>query len=157
MTKKIKTNAIRKLDQLKINYEIIHYNSEDISDGISVAEQIGEDAVTVYKTLVTHAGSDLFVFVIPVSAELDMKKAAQAAGVKKLEMLPLKELQPKTGYIRGGCSPVGMKKKLPTYIDQSADVLEFIIVSAGQRGTQMKLAPDALVTAADAQLKEVIR
>ncbi|TDL98472.1 Cys-tRNA(Pro) deacylase [Macrococcus brunensis] len=157
MTKKLKTNAIRKLDQLKLEYDMIHYNSDEAVDGISVAQQIGEDASVVYKTLVTHAGADLYVFVIPVAGELDMKKAAQAAGVKKLEMLPLKELQPKTGYVRGGCSPVGMKKLSPTFIDQPAADLEYMIVSAGQRGTQMKLGPADLQQAAHAQFSEVCR
>lgn len=157
MTKKLKTNAIRKLDQLKLTYDIIHYNSEEAVDGVSVAAQIGEDPAVVFKTLVTHAGADLFVYVIPVAGELDMKKAAQAAGVKKLEMLPLKELQPKTGYVRGGCSPVGMKKPAPTFIDQSAARLDYMIVSAGQRGTQMKLKPADLKEAVNAQFSEVCR
>jgi len=157
MTKKLKTNAIRKLDRLKLEYDIIHYNSEEAVDGVSVAAQISEDASVVYKTLVTHAGTELFVFVIPVAGELDMKKAAQAAGVKKLEMLPLKELQPKTGYVRGGCSPIGMKKLSPTFIDQSAAELEYMIVSAGQRGIQMKLDPADLQQAAQAQFNEVCR
>ena len=157
MTKKLKTNAIRKLDRLKLEYDIIHYNSEEAVDGVSVAAQISEDASVVYKTLVTHAGTELFVFVIPVAGELDMKKAAQAAGVKKLEMLPLKELQPKTGYVRGGCSPIGMEKLSPTFIDQSAAELEYMIVSAGQRGIQMKLDPADLQQAAQAQFNEVCR
>ncbi len=157
MTKKIKTNALRKLDQQRMSYEIFIYDAGGGIDGITVAAKIGEPVETVYKTLVTHSGQELFVFVIPVAAELDLKKAAAAVGVKKLELLPVKELLSKTGYIRGGCSPVGMKKQYATVIDTSAEGLAAIIVSAGQIGIQMKIAVTSLLTVVNGTLKDVIK
>lgn len=157
MTKKIKTNALRKLDQQRMSYEIFTYDADGGIDGITVAAKIGEPVETVYKTLVTHSGQELFVFVIPVAAELDLKKAAAAVGVKKLELLPVKELLSKTGYIRGGCSPVGMKKQYATVIDASAEGLAAIIVSAGQIGIQMKIAVTLLLTVVNGTLKDVIK
>ncbi len=157
MTKKIKTNALRKLDQQRMSYEIFTYDAGGGIDGITVAAKIGEPVETVYKTLVTHSGQELFVFVIPVAAELDLKKAAAAVGVKKLELLPVKELLSKTGYIRGGCSPVGMKKQYATVIDTSAEGLAAIIVSAGQIGIQMKIAVTSLLTVVNGTLKDVIK
>ncbi|TDM12833.1 Cys-tRNA(Pro) deacylase [Macrococcus lamae] len=158
MPKKIKTNALRQLDQFHISYDVYTYSAEDGQiGGISVAEKIGQETASVYKTLITHAGQELFVFVIPVAAELDLKKASQTAGVKKLELLPVKELLSRTGYIRGGCSPVGMKKSLPTVCDSSASELDDIIVSAGQIGQQMKLSVDNLLKVTDGRLMDVIR
>jgi Cys-tRNA(Pro)/Cys-tRNA(Cys) deacylase len=147
-----KTNAVRILDRQKAEYDLIEYDTDDdLIDGVSVAEKTGQAEETVYKTLVSTAGTGkYFVFVIPVADELDLKKAAKAAGEKKVEMLHLRDLTDVTGYVRGGCSPVGMKKAFPTYIDESAKKLGRIIVSAGKRGLQMKLSPDALATAADA-------
>lgn len=146
---KVKTNALRILDQKKIEYEIFQYDNRDEKiDGLSVAEKIGEDHRLVYKTLVTISGSgEIYVFVIPVDCELDLKKAAKVCGEKKIEMLPMKDIQKWTGYIRGGCSPVGMKKQYRTYIDDSAEKQDKIIVSAGKIGVQMKLkVPDLLKT-----------
>ncbi|KAA1039669.1 Cys-tRNA(Pro) deacylase [Macrococcus equipercicus] len=158
MTKKIKTNALRQLDQQHMDYTIFTYDVEDGQiDGISVASKINQPAAAVYKTLVTHMGQELFVFVIPVAAELDMKKAARAAGVKKLELLPVKELLSKTGYVRGGCSPVGMKKRLPTIVDASAAEQETIIVSAGQLGVQVRLSLSALLTVTNGRTADVLR
>lgn len=150
--KQVKTNAVRMLDNEGISYELIAYDSGDgLLDGVSVAGKTGQLKETVFKTLVAVANAkELFVFLIPVAAELDLKKAAQAAGVKKLEMLPLKDLTKETGYVRGGCSAIGMKKKYPTVIDQSAEKLEGMIVSAGKPGLQMKLSPIALAKATDA-------
>lgn len=136
----VKTNAVRLLDQQKISYELLTYEASEAIDGISVANKIGYPASHVYKTLVTTAGvGKYFVFVIPVGKELDLKAAARAAGEKKIEMLPLKDLLSTTGYVRGGCSPVGMKKLFPTFIDESAKELDYIIVSAGKIGLQLKL------------------
>lgn len=148
-----KTNAVRILDRKKAEYELIEYATDDGQlDGVSVAEKTGQAEETVYKTLVATAGAGkFFVFVIPVAEELDLKKAAKAAGEKKVEMLHLRDLTDVTGYVRGGCSPVGMKKAFPTFIDESARALDRMIVSAGKRGLQMKLAPDALIRAADAE------
>jgi Cys-tRNA(Pro)/Cys-tRNA(Cys) deacylase len=157
--KKGKTNAVRILDGEKIPYELMEYNITDrLLDGVSVAEKTGQAVDTVYKTLVTTATSNgLFVFLIPVALELDLKKAAKAAGVKKLDMLALKDLTKETGYVRGGCSAVGMKKKYPTFIDKSAEQLENMIVSAGKPGLQMKLAPKALLQVTDATFNDLVK
>lgn len=147
MAKKIeKTNAIRILDQQKIAYETLTYIAEDGAvDGISVAAKIGENVEQVFKTLVaTNAKGSYFVFVIPVACELDLKAAAKVAKEKKIEMIAVKDLLPLTGYIRGGCSPVGMKKLFPTFIEHTAKEYEQIIISAGKIGLQIKLAPEAL-------------
>ncbi|MDP4163303.1 MAG: Cys-tRNA(Pro) deacylase [Bacillota bacterium] len=136
----VKTNAMRLLDAKKISYEVMFYDSGDGKiDGISVAEKIGKPAEEVYKTLVTQAGKNIYVFVIPVETELDLKKAAKAAGEKKIDMLPVKDIQKWTGYIRGGCSPIGMKKEYKTFIDNSAMMLKSIIVSGGKIGVQIHL------------------
>ncbi|WP_223066316.1 Cys-tRNA(Pro) deacylase [Paenibacillus caui] len=140
-----KTNAMRMLDKSKTQYSILTYDNEDGQiHGTAVAEKIGKPPETVFKTLVAHQGSNLFVFIIPVAEELDLKKAAKAAGEKKVEMLPVKELQKWTGYIRGGCSPVGMKKLYPTFLDIGAKALETIVISAGKIGLQMELQPEQL-------------
>ncbi|RCX23474.1 Cys-tRNA(Pro)/Cys-tRNA(Cys) deacylase [Fontibacillus phaseoli] len=140
-----KTNAMRLLDKSGIPYIILGYDSEDGEiHGIAVAEKIGRPSGSVFKTLVAHQGSRIYVFVIPVAEELDLKKAAKAAGEKKVEMLPVKELLKWTGYIRGGCSPVGMKKLYPTFLDASAEALDKMAVSAGRIGTQMELDPRLL-------------
>ncbi len=157
--KKVKTNAVRILDGEGIPYEIKTYEVNDgLLDGVSVADKTGQEMETVFKTLVTIAGpQELFVFLVPVAKELDLKKAARAAGVKKLEMLPLKELTKETGYMQGGCSAVGMKKKYPTFIDQSAEKLDYMIVSAGKIGLQMKLLPEHLAQVTDSTFHDVIK
>ncbi len=154
----VKTNALRILDQKKIEYEMFQYDNRDGKiDGISVAEKVGQDYRLVFKTLVTSSGSGaIYVFVIPVDSELDLKKAAKVAGEKKIEMLPMKDIQKWTGYIRGGCSPVGMKKLYRTYIDESAENQDKIIVSAGKIGVQMKLKVEDLLAAVNGELAEVI-
>ena len=142
-----KTNAMRILDKNKINYEVITYDiSDDKIDGISVAEKTGEDMKEVYKTLVTQGVSrELYVFVIPVDKELDLKKAAKSAGEKSLQMIHVKDITKYTGYIRGGCSPVGMKKLYKTFIQEEARDLENICVSGGKKGLQVKLEPMDLI------------
>ncbi|MFC3746405.1 Cys-tRNA(Pro) deacylase [Paenibacillus sp. GCM10012306] len=153
-----KTNAMRILDAKKIPYNIFSYDHEDGQiHGTAVADKIGQPAEQVFKTLVSHSGANIYVFVIPVGEELDLKKAAKAAGEKKIEMLPMKDLLKWTGYIRGGCSPVGMKKLYPTYIDQSAAHLEMMAVSAGRVGTQMGLAPQQLADTVSAIFTELIK
>ena len=139
----VKTNAMRILDAKKVSYEILTYDNKDGKiDGVSVAEKIGRDPEQVYKTLVAQGASrNIYVFVIPVAAELDLKKAAKAAGEKNIEMLPVKDIQKWTGYIRGGCSPIGMKKEYKTFIDEHAKQLSTIIVSGGKIGVQMVLDP----------------
>lgn len=141
-----KTNAMRILDKANISYEIIEYDNKDGKiHGNAVAAKINKPPEMVFKTLVTQSKDSLFIFVIPVGAELDLKKAAKAAGEKKLDMLPVNELQKWTGYIRGGCSPIGMKKLYPTFIDEEAMILETMIVSAGKIGMQVELAPQDLI------------
>ncbi|MDN7226596.1 Cys-tRNA(Pro) deacylase [Planococcus liqunii] len=148
MAKKIaKTNAARILDKEKITHEVLQYDPEDGKiDGISVAAKIGYPPETVYKTLVAAGSSKQnYVFVIPVADELDLKAAAKAAGEKKIEMVPVKDILALTGYIRGGCSPLGMKKLFPTFVAEQAQGLGDIIVSAGKIGMQLKLSPADLV------------
>lgn len=141
-----KTNAIRLVEQQKVAHDIFQYDVDrDNVDGITVAQKIGHRTDEVFKTLVATAGtSKYFVFVIPVQAELNLKLAAKVVGEKKVEMLPVKELLGLTGYVRGGCSPIGMKKLFPTVIDASAQSLPHMIVSAGKLGMQMQLAVDDL-------------
>lgn len=158
MAKKIaKTNAARMLEKGNIHYELLHYNVEDGKvDGVSVAAKIGFPAGLVYKTLVAVGSSKLaYVFVIPVAEELDLKKAAKAAGEKKIEMVPVKEILALTGYVRGGCSPVGMKKPFPTFISAEAQQVPEIIVSAGKIGMQLKLAPAELRIATNGQFADL--
>ncbi|RAV05150.1 Cys-tRNA(Pro) deacylase [Paenibacillus sp. YN15] len=153
-----KTNALRMLDKHKITHTVLEYDHEDGQiHGTAVAHKVGRPPEAVFKTLVAHSGSRLFVYVIPVGDELDLKKAARAAGEKKIEMLPMKELQPLTGYIRGGCSPVGMKKLYPTFIHRSAETLERMAVSAGQVGLQMELAPRELAGLVRAVFVELVK
>ena len=120
------------------------YEAGEAVDGVTVAGKIGRPPEQVFKTLVTKGRDGYFVFVLPAAAELDLKKAARAAGQKAVEMIPVKDLLKTTGYIRGGCSPVGMKKAFPTVIASEAEVLDTIIVSAGRIGWQMELAPESL-------------
>lgn len=153
-----KTNAIRMLEQQKVPFQIHTYEASGAIDGVSVAKKIGHPADHVFKTLVTTAGAEkMYVFVIPVEAELDLKAAARAAGEKKVEMLPLKDLLPTTGYVRGGCSPVGMKKQFPTFIDESAEELDYIIVSAGKIGMQIQLSPKDLANVVNAAFAPVAK
>lgn len=152
-----KTNAIRLLEQQKIQFDVLEYETGDgLVDGVSVAEKIGHPVTSVFKTLVAKASAQkLFVFVIPVAEELDLKAAAKVVGEKKIEMLAVKELLGYTGYVRGGCSPVGMKKLYPTVIDASAREQGSIIVSAGKIGMQMNVQVDDLLTVTKAQLAPI--
>ena len=138
-----KTNAMRILDKHKITYEVKTYDASDgVIDGVSVAKKVGQDPKIVYKTLVTQGKSrNYFVFVIPVECELDLKAAAKAVGEKSVEMIPVAEINKVTGYIRGGCSPVGMKKLFQTVIDSSAKELECFFVSGGKIGIQLGISP----------------
>lgn len=157
--KLIKTNAIRILDSNKINYEIITYDSKDNKiDGISVANKIGIDKDYVFKTLVTKGTScELYVFVIPVDKELNLKEAANLTKEKKVEMINVKDIMKYTGYIRGGCSPIGQKKKYKTFIDESAKSLDFIIISAGKIGYQVKINPVDLVNIVYGEFKHLVK
>lgn len=151
-----KTNAMRILDKEAIAYLVHTYDPGDKIDGISVAEKLVQDPKQVFKTLVTQGKSkNYYVFVIPVAAELDLKAAASAVQEKSVEMIPVKEINKVTGYIRGGCSPVGMKKQYPTVIDSSAQGLAQMIVSGGKIGVQIELSPQDLVGAAHAHFSAI--
>ncbi len=143
---KMKTNAMRILDQKKVKYEVHEYDISDGKiDGISVAEKTGTDPARVFKTLVTQGTSkNYYVFVVPVLEELDLKEAARVSGEKKIEMIPMKDLLKITGYIKGGCSPIGMKKNFKTFIHKSSMEHETIMVSGGKQGLQIELVPAAL-------------
>ena len=153
----VKTNAMRLLAQAGIEYELIEYEvDEENLAGVQVAEQTGLPVEVVFKTLVARGEKCGFlVFCIPVAEELDLKKAAQVVGDKKIELVHVKELLALTGYIRGGCSPVGMKKKFPTYFDETIILFDKIAVSAGVRGAQVFLDGGALVSYLGAQCADL--
>ncbi|MBE6038683.1 MAG: Cys-tRNA(Pro) deacylase [Anaerofustis stercorihominis] len=155
----IKTNAMRILDKEKIQYSQHQYDSGgEAIDGVSVAKLIGMDPVYVFKTLVTvSSAKEYFVFVVPVEHELDLKKAAKAVGAKAVNMIHVKEINAVTGYIRGGTSPVGMKKKYPTVIHNSAENLEKIIFSGGKIGYQIEMAPKDLIKVTDAIFADIVK
>ena len=155
---KIKTNALRMLDRDKIPYEIktYEYDEEHLS-GEHVASQVDMDAGDIYKTLVLHEDHDYLVCCIPVLEEIDLKKLAKLSGHKKVEMLHMKDLLGLTGYIRGGCSPVGMKKKFPTYIEETAVLFDKIAVSAGMRGVQILIDPEQLAAYTEAAFAPLVR
>lgn len=143
-----KTNAARLLDRAKISYGLIpyEYDENDLA-AQHVAEALGEDINCVFKTLVLHGDKcGYFVCVVPGNCEVDLKKAAKAAGAKKADLIPMKELLPLTGYIRGGCSPIGMKKPFPTFFHSTALDFDEIYVSAGQRGLQFRISPTDLIS-----------
>lgn len=151
-----KTNAMRILESENIDFEIIEYSTKDGISGTDVAEKLGENKDKVFKTLVTESKEgENFVFVVPVSSELDLKKAARASNSKKIEMIPQKKLLPLTGYVHGGCSPVGMKKEFKTYIDSSAENLNFFYISGGKVGMQIKLNPKELVSLIDGEFSDI--
>ncbi|AZJ21373.1 Cys-tRNA(Pro) deacylase [Bacillus wiedmannii bv. thuringiensis] len=157
--KKDKTNAMRILDKEKIEYSMMSYDPDDGKiDGVSVAEKIGREVREVYKTLIAQGNSENYhVFIIPVDEELNLKAAAKSVGEKKIEMIPVKDITKVSGYIRGGCSPVGMKKLFSTCIDESAQSLETIIVSGGKIGIQIELKVDDLAKVTRAQFGEIMK
>lgn len=156
--KEVKTNAMRILDRMKIPYTCHTYACDEFTDGIQVADMLGLDHKLVFKTIVTVGkSSSHYVFVIPIEDEIDFKKAARAVGEKSLEMLPLKNLTQVTGYVRGGCTAIGMKKNFPTVIQKGAEAFERIYVSGGKIGMQLCLAPADLKKAAGAEFGDVIR
>ena len=158
MAKEAKTNAARLLDKAGIRYELNTYIvDEDDLSAIHVAEQLGVDAGLLFKTLVLRGERNgLFVCVIPGDGEVDLKKAAKAFGDKKADLIPMKELLPLTGYIRGGCSPIAMKKPYPTFIDSRALDVPAIYISAGIRGLQIKITPTDLIGFLRAQVEDLI-
>lgn len=153
-----KTNVARLLDKAKVAYELIPYEVDETDlSAVHVAAQLGEDVDLVFKTIVLHGEkTGYFVCVVPGEHEIDLKKAARVSGNKKCELLPMKELLPTTGYIRGGCSPIGMKKHFPTYLHESAAQYQAVYISAGQRGLQVKLAPADLLREAQAVYADLI-
>lgn len=154
----MKTNAIRILESNKIPHSIIEYPvNENELDAVSVANKIGFEPERVFKTLVArNENNEIMVFIIPGNYELDLKKAALASSSKRIEMIKVAEIQPLTGYIRGGCSPIGMKKQYPTFIDNTAELFDSISISAGQRGIQIIINPKDLLHIAMAELADLI-
>lgn len=153
-----KTNVMRVLETNKIPYEVYTYESDGDFDGQSVARKIGKEPAQVFKTLVTIASSkNYYVFVVPVLHELDLKKCAKAVGEKTVEMIPVKDINKVTGYIRGGCSPIGMKKQYVTVVDSSCLDFETIVFSAGKIGYQVEVAPGKLLNLIGATAEEISR
>lgn len=156
--KEIKTNAMRILESMKISFQQYTYECEEFVDGLQIADQLGLPHEKVFKTLVTvGASKNYFVFVIPIAEELDLKKAARVVGEKSVEMIHVKDINRVTGYIRGGCTAVGMKKQYVTRIDCSAEGQPTIIVSGGRIGSQIEFAPGDLAKAAQAEFAELTK
>ncbi|MEI8199934.1 MAG: Cys-tRNA(Pro) deacylase [Eubacteriales bacterium] len=158
MSKPVKTNAMRILESAGISFRVVTYevDEEDLS-GVHVAQSCGLPVEQVFKTLVTKGDTGYLVACIPVEMELDLKKFALVSGNKKVDMIAVKELLPLTGYIRGGCSPVGMKKPFPTFFDESAILYDWIAVSAGMRGAQILIEPQSLIDFASAVMGDITR
>ena len=157
MSKETKTNAMRSLDKNKIEYETITYECKEFIDGIHAAEASGIPAEISYKTLVMQGKSGSFyVFVVPILASVDLKKAAKIVGEKSVEMIHTKDILTITGYVRGGCSPIGMKKQFPTVSDSSASGLEQISVSGGRIGLSLLMLPEDLIRITKAHCADVI-
>ncbi|MBR6548857.1 MAG: Cys-tRNA(Pro) deacylase [Clostridia bacterium] len=154
--KEIRTNAMRMLDKLKIPYKVNTYECEEFIDAIHISDMLGQPYETVFKTLVTVGKSgEHYVFVIPIHKELNMKQAARCVGEKDLQLLPTRLLLATTGYIRGGCTAIGMKKAFPTVIDESAATLAKMIVSGGRIGSQIVLAPADFIRAVNGRFEAV--
>ena len=157
MAKEVKTNAMRILDRNKINYEINLYECDEFIDGVHIADKLHQEYDMSFKTLVMQGKSgQFFVFALPIDKEVDMKKAAKVVGEKSLSMVHVKDINKVTGYIRGGCTPIGMKKQYPTVIHESAKNFDQIIVSGGRLGAQIFLAPDDLVKVTKGQYADII-
>lgn len=155
--KEIKTNAMRILEKEKIPFSHYTYECEEFIDGIQIADKLSQPYEKVYKTLVTVGSSkNYFVFVIPIEEELDLKKAAKSVGEKSVSMIHVKDLSQITGYIRGGCTAIGMKKQYVTRLDESAKAQETIIVSGGRIGSQIELKPGDLLTACKGEYADII-
>ena len=156
--KEAKTNAIRILETMKIPYEARTYECDDFVDAAQIADKLGLDHAGMYKTITTVGKSGgYYVFVVPIDDEIDFKKAAKAAGEKSIEMLHLKDLTKVTGYIRGGCTSIGMKKQYPVFVHESAQALPKMIVSAGKIGHQMELAPEDFIAASKGRFCAIVR
>ena len=156
-SKESKTNAMRILESMKIPFTQYTYECDTFIDALKIADRLGLPYEKVYKTLVTKGARDYFVFVIPIDRELDLKAAARSVGEKSIEMIHVKDINAVTGYIRGGCTAIGMKKQYVTRLDVAAAGLPAIIVSGGRLGCQIELAPEDLLSAARAEYADVIR
>ncbi|MCI9078904.1 MAG: Cys-tRNA(Pro) deacylase [Lachnospiraceae bacterium] len=157
MGKEIKTNAMRILDKNKIKYELNTYNCDNFVDGKSIADMLGQDYNISFKTLVAAGKSgQYYVFVIPVAEKLDLKSAAKEAGEKNVDLLQVKDINKVTGYVRGGCTPIGMKKQYPVFVHRSAKDFENIIISGGRIGAQIFLSPDDLIKVTDGKYADII-
>ncbi|MGI6116766.1 MAG: Cys-tRNA(Pro) deacylase [Bilifractor sp.] len=158
MSKEAKTNAMRILDRMKIHYRPITYECDEFIDGIHTAELTGAPVEASFKTLLTRGKSGgYYVIVIPIAEEIDLKKAARCAGEKSLEMVHVKELSGITGYVRGGCSPIGMKKQFPTLIDRSIEQFDEIYVSGGRVGLTLCMNPDDLIRACRGKTEDLVK
>lgn len=158
MGKEVKTNAMRILDRNKINYEINTYECDEFIDGVTIADKLNQSYDMSFKTLVTVGKSkNYYVFVIPVDKELDMKKAASAVGEKNVEMIHVKDINAVTGYIRGGCTPIGMKKQYKTVVNDTVKNFDKVIISGGRIGAQILLSPYDLIKVTDAIVQDVIK
>ena len=158
MSKEVKTNAMRFLDKNKIPYEVTTYECKEFTDGSDVARLLGQPPEQTFKTLVARGRSGgYYCFLIPVDCELDLKKAAKSVNEKSVEMLHVKELNPVTGYVRGGCTPIGMKKQFPTVIHETALSLERFFISGGRIGVQIYLSPTQLVNAVRGKFTDLIK
>ena len=157
MGKEVKTNAMRILDRNKISYKLNVYECEEFIDGVHIADQLGQDYAISFKTLVMVGKSrQYYVFAIPIDKAVDLKKAAKAVGEKSLEMVHVRDINQVTGYIRGGCTPIGMKKNYPTIIHESAKDLKEMIISGGRLGTQIFLAPEDLRKVTGGEYADII-
>ena len=158
MGKEVKTNAMRILDRNKVSYEILQYECDEFIDGLHTAEKTGAPVKQSFKTLVMQGKTgEYYVIVIPIAEEVDLKEAAKAVGEKSVEMIHVKDITKITGYVRGGCSPLGMKKQFPTVIHESAEAYPEIYVSGGRIGTSIKVEPQALAKVARAKFDDIIR
>ncbi|MBQ4557677.1 MAG: Cys-tRNA(Pro) deacylase [Clostridia bacterium] len=155
--KDVKTNAMRILETLGVDFEVITYECDEFIDGVHLAEKLGQPKEITFKTLIAQGKSGgYFAFVIPVAEELDLKAAARAVGEKAVELIPVKDITKVTGYIRGGCTAIGMKKDYPTVIDETCILYDTIMVSGGRIGSQIKLSPDDYIKATNAKCLPII-
>lgn len=155
--KEIKTNAMRILDKNKVKYEVVAYECDEFIDGVHIADKLNQPYEISFKTLVTVGKTgNYYVFVLPVDKEVDFKKAAKCAGEKSVEMVPVKDINAVTGYIRGGCTPIGMKKLYKTFVHESAKKFEKIIISGGQLGLQIHLNPEDLIRVVNGSYGDIL-
>ncbi len=157
MSKELKTNAMRFLDKSRIDYTVQTYECDEFIDGIHTAEALGQPVEQTFKTLVAHGKSgSYYCFLLPVAEELDLKKAAKSVGEKSVELLHVKDITAVTGYVRGGCTPIGMKKQFMTVVHNTAETMELFYISGGRIGTQIRLSPAELVKAIRGRFEDIV-